>query len=549
MGVPAHDSRDYAFALHHGLSIEQVVVPSDGESTTSETTSNEDLFTERGVLQNSGEYSGLTSEAAMKAINDKLIGEGIGGPVTQFRLRDWLVSRQRYWGAPVPIIHCHRCGPVGVPTSDLPVRLPEVGAGVSNDLRGGDGESPLARMAEWTNCNCPKCGGPAERDTDTLDTFVDSSWYFMRYCDARNDNEAFAVDKAKHWLKDAGVDLYIGGIEHAILHLLYSRFVTKFLYDKKLLATDEPFAQLLAQGMVLGKTYKSPSSKRPLKSSEYSLDAEGRVVETSSGLVVTPVWEKMSKSKYNGVDPEVIRSKHGADVTRLAVLFKAPPASDLEWDESDLAGQTRWLLRIWSLIDGTIATAGAPSPSSSTEEEQALRMEVHDAIKRVTEALNVHHSFNVAIAELMKLSNVLGERKHLRHSETYQEGLDALVKMLAPLAPHSSAEMFERLQQAGIGSADAIVSAAADVHSCSWPAFDAELLSRAKVKVVLQVQGKQRDTILVDASEQGDRERLLALAMASPAVQRHLQGKQVRKAILIPPKKQGAHGLLNIVAA
>lgn len=504
------------------------------------------MFTERGVLQNSGEYSGMTSEAAMEKINAKLTGQAIGGPVTQFRLRDWLVSRQRYWGAPVPVIHCRTCGPVGVPTSDLPVRLPEVGADASNDLRGGDGESPLARMSEWKNCRCPKCGGDAERDTDTLDTFVDSSWYFMRYCDALNENEPFAVEEAQRWLKSSGVDLYIGGIEHAILHLLYSRFVTKFLFDQRLLATDEPFAQLLAQGMVLGKTYKSPGSKRPLKPSEYSMDAEGRVVEAKSGHVVTPVWEKMSKSKYNGVDPEAIRSRHGADVTRLAVLFKAPPAHDLEWDEADLAGQSRWLMRIWGLIDGAVAATGSPSPATPEDEQQSLRLEVHGAIKRVTDALNENQSFNVAIAELMKLSNLLGERRSLIHTREFQEALDALVKMLAPLAPHSASEMFERLRDAGIGATDA---AATDVHAAPWPAFDDEALSRAQVKIVLQVQGKPRDTIFVGADEQADRERVLALALASPAVQRHLQGKEVRKAILIPPKKQGAHGLLNIVAA
>lgn len=548
MGVPAHDARDNEFARHHKLAIQQVVFPANDDAQS--TPSDDDdlkLFTDYGVLRDSGEYSGLSSQEALEKLNSKLTADGIGGPVTQFRLRDWLVSRQRYWGAPVPIIHCGSCGPVGVPTSDLPVRLPEVGENAAEDLRGGDGESPLARMTKWKECTCPKCGGPAERDTDTLDTFVDSSWYFMRYCDARNDQEAFSVDSAKRWLKDTGVDLYIGGIEHAILHLLYSRFVTKFLYDQQLSSTDEPFYQLLAQGMVLGRTYKSPGSKRPLKSSEYSLGTDGRAIETKTGLEVTPVWEKMSKSKYNGVEPEAIRSKHGADVTRLAVLFKAPPANDLEWDEADLAGQTRWLARVWSLIDGAIAAAGAPSPSTTAKEQQALRLEVHGAIKRVTEALNTTQSFNVAIAELMKLSNVLGEHKRLSHTAEFVEAVDALVKMLAPLAPHSSAEMFERLQLAGLGSP--AETSAADVHACAWPTFDSELLARAQVKIVLQVQGKPRDTIFVGADEQSDRERVLALALASPAVQRHLQGKQVRKAILIPPKTQGAHGLLNIVAA
>ncbi|KAG4042519.1 Leucine--tRNA ligase [Phytophthora cactorum] len=489
----------------------------------------------------------MTSQEATAAINGRLQDERVGGATTQFRLRDWLVSRQRYWGTPVPIIHCPSCGPVGVPTEQLPVELPPVGEDVADDLRGkGSSDSPLARMAGWRHCECPRCGGEAERDTDTLDTFVDSSWYYMRYCDARNDTAAFKPEQARTWLKRAGVDLYIGGIEHAILHLLYSRFVTKFMFDQGLLATDEPFAQLLAQGMVLGRTHKSPGSLRPLAPSEYEemLD-DGRkiIVEKKTGLPVVTQWEKMSKSKYNGVDPEQIRARHGADVTRLAVLFKAPPAHELEWDEGDLAGQSRWLARIWALLDGALAhrRQGA-NISADKEDEKELRHELHGTIKRVTEALNDFQSFNVAIAELMKLSNLLGERRtQLQGSAAYEEALKALVQMLAPLAPHTAAEMFQALHDG---------DEAVDVHTCTWPAYDPALLDRAQVKVVLQVQGKPRDTILVDPAllEARDSDGVLALALASPAVQRHLQGRDVRKAILVSPKKQGAHGLLNIVA-
>ncbi|POM75522.1 Leucine-tRNA ligase [Phytophthora palmivora] len=542
MGVPAHDSRDLAFARHHNLEVRSVVGSSDGAVC------NEDeVFTDHGVLYDSNEFSGMTSLEAMTAINTRLEGEGVGGEVTQFRLRDWLVSRQRYWGTPVPIIHCPSCGPVGVPTEQLPVELPPVGDDVADDLRGkGSSDSPLARMADWRFCKCPRCGGEAERDTDTLDTFVDSSWYYMRYCDARNDATAFTPEQARTWLKSTGVDLYIGGIEHAILHLLYSRFVTKFMFDQGLLATDEPFAQLLAQGMVLGRTHKSPSSLRPLAPGEYEVITAGSrtvVVEKKTGLPVVTLWEKMSKSKHNGVDPEQIRARHGADVTRLAVLFKAPPAHELEWDEADLAGQSRWLARIWSLLDGALAhhSQGASSPAGE-EEEKELRHELHGAIKRVTEALNVYQSFNVAIAELMKLSNLLGERRtRLQGSSAYEEALQALVQMLAPLAPHTAAEMFQTLQ---------VGDEAADVHACTWPVYDPALLDRAQVKVVLQVQGKPRDTILVDPVllETQDSDAVLALALASPAVQRHLQGREVRKAILVSPKKQGTHGLLNIVA-
>ncbi|KAF1330505.1 Leucine-trna ligase, partial [Globisporangium splendens] len=541
MGVPAHDSRDIEFARHHNLEIRQVVEPAAG----SKTSESDEIFTEYGILRDSGEFTGKSSEEAKTELNVKLANEGLGGPFTQFRLRDWLVSRQRYWGAPVPIIHCKSCGPVGVPTKDLPVQLPQLDD-ISSDLKGGDGESPLSRMKGWKRCTCPKCGGAAERDTDTLDTFVDSSWYYMRYCDAQNETDLFATDLAAKWMKNSGVDLYVGGIEHAILHLLYSRFITKFLYDQKMVSTDEPFSQLLAQGMVLGRTYKSPSSLRCLKPSEYSTDADGKIVETKTGQEVITVWEKMSKSKYNGVDPEVIRSQHGADVTRLVVLFKAPPAHELEWDESDLAGQSRWLTRVWGLIDGSIASSSSSSTvEPDSKDEEQLRLELHGTIKRVTEALDQHQSFNVAIAELMKLSNLLGDMKQLNATAAYKESLASLVKMLAPLAPHTASEMFERLQTTGlVDTVDTV-----DVHECAWPQFDASLLARAQVKIVLQVQGKARDTIFVSPDIQGDQERVLALAMASSAVQRHLQGKQVRKAILIPPKKQGAHGLLNIVSA
>lgn len=532
MGVPAHDSRDIEFARHHELAIVPVI-----ESDTADEDSG--VVTGYGVLTNSGAFTGLSSQDAQAAINATLTRDNVGGAFTQFRLRDWLVSRQRYWGTPVPIVHCASCGPVGVPVSDLPVELPPLGA-ITADLKGGDGESPLARMTDWKQCTCPQCGGPAERDTDTLDTFVDSSWYYLRYCDAQNEHDLFAPELATKWLQRSGADVYVGGIEHAILHLLYSRFITKFLFDQELLTADEPFAQLLAQGMVLGRTHKSPTSLRCLQPSEYTVDTAGRVTETSSGLDVVTVWEKMSKSKYNGVDPEVIRRQHGADVTRLVVLFKAPPAHELEWDEADLAGQSRWLSRVWGLVDAATLAASSVDATIVTvdaQAEAALRLALHGTIKRVTEALDQHQAFNVAIAELMKLSNLLGEHQAaLSGTQAFRESLERLVQMLAPLAPHTAAEMFEQL--AGV-----------DVHASAWPQFDAALLASALVKIVLQVGGKPRDTIFVAPERQDDREHVLALAMASSAVQRHLQGKSVRKALLIPPKKQGAHGLLNIVAA
>ncbi|TDH67007.1 hypothetical protein CCR75_006322 [Bremia lactucae] len=540
MGVPAHDSRDLAFARHHKLEVRSVIVSCNGA------THNEDeVITDDGVLRDSDEFTGMTSAKATAAINARLVKIGTGGAMTQFRLRDWLVSRQRYWGTPVPIIHCLKCGPVGVPIEELPVELPPVGVDVAENLRGKEStDSPLARMSQWKHCKCPHCGGEAERDTDTLDTFVDSSWYYMRYCDARNNTAAFNPGKVQTWMKRKGVNLYIGGIEHAILHLLYSRFVTKFLFDQGLLTTDEPFAQLLAQGMVLGRTHKSSRSLRPLASSDYDeiiRDNHKVLVEKNTGVPVLTVWEKMSKSKKNGVDPELIRAHFGADVTRLAVLFKAPPAHELEWDEADLVGQSRWLARIWTLLDGVSVNSHQGMVLANEIEKKELRCELHGTIRRVTEALNKHQSFNVAIAELMKLSNLLGERRtQLKGSVAYKEALEALVQMLAPLAPHNAAEMFQVLR----GGKES-----ADVHAEAWPAYDISLLDRARVKLVLQVEGKPRDTIMVDHSllENRDLDGVMLLALASSKIQRRLQGRDVHKAILVTPKKQGAHGLLNIV--
>ncbi|KAL7998746.1 putative leucine-tRNA ligase, valine-tRNA ligase, rossmann-like alpha/beta/alpha sandwich [Plasmopara halstedii] len=541
MGVPAHDNRDLTFARHHKLEVRFVVTSSDGAILKKD-----EAFMDYGVLHDSEEFTGMTSQDATRAINARLKCNELGGAMTQFRLRDWLVSRQRYWGTPVPIIHCPMCGPVGVPTEQLPVELPPLDKDVAYTLRGrNSSDSPLARLAHWKQCRCPRCDGEAERDTDTLDTFVDSSWYYMRYCDARNDTAAFKPEQAQTWLKRTGVDLYIGGIEHAILHLLYSRFVTKFLFDLGLLTTDEPFAQLLAQGMVLGRTHKSPHSLRPLAPDEYDEvidDGKKIIQEKKTGLPVVTQWEKMSKSKYNGVDPGHICRRYGADVTRLAVLFKAPPAHELEWDEADLAGQSRWLARVWVLVDGLLVRRQhGPRLLVDEKVENKLMYELHGTIKRVTEALNDFHSFNVAIAELMKLSNLLAEsRSQVEGSVAYNVALKTLILMLAPLAPHSASEMFQALQDG---------SEALDVHACAWPEYDYKLLKRAHVKVVLQVHGKPRDTITVDSAllEVQDSDGVLALALASPAVQRHLRGRAVRKAVLVAPKKQGAHGLLNIV--
>ncbi|EQC26718.1 leucyl-tRNA synthetase [Saprolegnia diclina VS20] len=516
MGVPAHDDRDAVFAGHHGLAARRVL-------------------TDDNVLCDSGAFSGLSADVAKTAIIAHLQADNHGDAHVQYRLRDWLVSRQRYWGAPVPVIHCPSCGPVGVPAADLPVELPPL-TNPEEDLR-GKGGSPLARMGHWKHCRCPECGGPAERDTDTLDTFVDSSWYFLRYGDATNADAPFTQPQLTKWMTN-GVDLYIGGIEHAILHLLYSRFVTRFLADTHNVPTSEPFKKLLAQGMVLGRTYKSPESLRFLKPHEITVDDDGTVREAATGEVVVTAWEKMSKSKYNGVDPEDIYRQYGADVARLLVLFKAPPAHELEWDEADLLGQSRWLMRIWGLLYDHLDATSSSSDSleSHAKEAKELSLAVHTAIQKVTNALEETQSFNVAIAELMKLSNKMGQVGHLAGSPAYDHAIRSLVTMLSPLAPHNASEMYATLHR----------TATDDVHDLPWPVHDPNVLASAEMHVVIQIRGKTRETMQVPAD--ADEATLRALALALPNVQKHVgDSAGIRKVIFVPSRKQGQHALLNFV--
>ncbi|KAG9413775.1 putative leucine--tRNA ligase, mitochondrial [Aphanomyces cochlioides] len=517
MGVPAHDDRDAVFAEHHNLPIPVVIDDNDN-------------------VANSAEFSGLSSSEAKTKVTETLASQGQGQAHVQYRLRDWLVSRQRYWGTPVPVIHCASCGPVGVPEKDLPVELPAL-VDPSIDLLGAGG-SPLARMEEWKKCQCPKCGGPAERDTDTLDTFVDSSWYYLRYGDAKNADVPFTEKNLTKWMT-RGVDMYIGGIEHAILHLLYSRFITKFLADHHGVPTDEPFHQLLAQGMVLGRTHKSPESLRFLKPDEVVTDPDGTVRVKATGEKTIVAWEKMSKSKYNGVDPQEICRQYGADVARLLVLFKAPPSHELEWDEADLLGQSRWLLRIWGLV--VDHKQASQNDASKTEVSQTdvddLRVALHSTIQKVTQAIDETQSFNVAIAELMKLSNRLGQLSHLQGSADFDAALDALVTMLAPLAPHNASELYVALHG----------NTKIDVHERPWPIHDESVLASAKIQVVVQIRGKTRETLDVPAD--ADQATLEKLALDHPAIRKYIDGQTIRKVIFVPSKKQGMHALLNFVTS
>ncbi|NDD46259.1 MAG: hypothetical protein EBZ24_12905, partial [Synechococcaceae bacterium WB9_4xB_025] len=345
MGVPAHDQRDFLFARQYELPVQQVIVPEGSDEHAFEGSA----WTEGGVLIHSGRFDGLPNGQAKQAITAAAAAEGWGQEKVQFRLRDWLISRQRYWGCPIPVIHCDSCGVVPVPAEQLPVELPR------DVAFSGKGGSPLAQLESWVNVSCPCCGKPAKRETDTMDTFMCSSWYFLRYSDANNTQLPFSKDAVDSWLP---VDQYVGGIEHAILHLLYSRFFTKVLRDRGLLSFDEPFTRLLTQGMVQGITYKNPHTGKYIAPADVADPTDPR--DPVSGEVLDTFFEKMSKSKYNGVDPAVVIDKYGADTARMFILFKAPPEKDLEWDDADVEGQFRFLQRLWRLVDSACERGLAP---------------------------------------------------------------------------------------------------------------------------------------------------------------------------------------------
>ncbi|MEM7553288.1 MAG: leucine--tRNA ligase [Cyanobacteria bacterium P01_A01_bin.84] len=530
MGVPAHDVRDFKFATNYDLHIEFVIADpkavdgeditppgDDGEVNQIIQVNSSEAYTEPGILINSGQFTGMVSEKAKAAIVEYAQEKGFGKARVQYRLRDWLISRQRYWGAPIPIIHCPDCGAVPVPDKDLPVQLPE---DVEFSGRGG---SPLANLESWVNVPCPSCGTPGKRETDTMDTFIDSSWYFLRYPDAKNEQQVFESAKTNDWMP---VDQYVGGIEHAILHLLYSRFFTKVLRDRGLINFDEPFQRLLTQGMVQGLTYKNPVTNKYIAPSEVDPN-DPKDPETGDSL--KPFYEKMSKSKYNGVAPEDVIGKYGADTARMFTLFKAPPEKDLEWEDADVEGQFRFLNRVWRLVMEFCSQANSQkSPSVSTKTvdkmskpEKDLRRAIHTAIKEVTEDLEGEYQFNTAISEMMKLSNALNDAK-CKESPVYVEGIHTLVKLLAPFAPHLTEELWHQM-----GNADSI-------HTQKWLSFEPEALVTDEITLVIQINGKKRGELQVPA--QLDKAGLENYARDSEAAQRYIEGKQIRKVIVVPGK-------------
>ncbi|MEB3185088.1 MAG: leucine--tRNA ligase [Cyanobacteriota bacterium] len=530
MGVPAHDQRDFVFARQYELPVRQVIIPEGSDEHDYEG----GAWLEAGVLIHSGRFDGLPSGEAKAAITAAAEVEGWGQARTTYRLRDWLISRQRYWGCPIPVIHCDSCGVVPVPAEQLPVELPREVA------FSGKGGSPLAQLESWWKVDCPCCGQPARRETDTMDTFMCSSWYYLRYSDPHNTALPFSRQAVDSWLP---VDQYVGGIEHAILHLLYSRFFTKVLRDRGLLGFEEPFQRLLTQGMVQGVTYKNPHSGKYIAPADVA-DANAPR-DPVTGEVLEVFYEKMSKSKYNGVDPAVVIDKYGADTARMFILFKAPPEKDLEWDDADVEGQFRFLQRIWRLVDGaserglTLAAgaggpeavaealaAGGPSPA-----EQELRRAVHTAIAAISEDLDGDYQFNTAVSELMKLSNAMGEHLEDVSPAVASEALYSLLVLLAPFAPHLAEELWQRL--------GANLNGDNSIHHQPWPRADASALVRTTIPLVIQVKGKVRGSLEVPAD--ADKATLERLALASEIAAKWLEGKPPSRVIVVPGR------LVNLV--
>jgi leucyl-tRNA synthetase len=547
MAVPAHDERDFEFAQKYGLPIRQVIAEKgEGQNAKSEEgrgkgkTSAQPLpfslpsspfstdawqewyAIKDGICINSGKYDGLDFQQAFDAISADLAATGQGEKKVQFRLRDWGISRQRYWGCPIPIIHCAKCGDVPVPDDQLPVVLPE------NVVPDGAG-SPLAKMPEFYECACPKCGGKARRETDTMDTFVESSWYYARY--ASPDCSTGMVDKtrAQHWLP---VDQYIGGIEHAILHLLYARFFHKLMRDEGLVQGDEPFNNLLTQGMVIASTfYREGEGGKKLwinpAEVEVEIDAKARPVGAKLKADGQPViiggTEKMSKSKNNGVDPQAIIDQHGADTARLFMMFAAPPDQQLEWNDSGVEGASRFLRRLWNY---GVKVGNGGGLTIAAHLQKITRFEIHSVLKQANYDMS-KHQFNTVASAAMKILNAL-ERLAGVDDEVVKEGLSILLRLLSPITPHISQTLWKEL---GYGE---------DILTAPWPEVDETALVQDEIEIVLQVNGKLRGNLRV--AKTADKAALEQLALAHESVQKHLAGATPKKIVVVPGR------LINIVA-
>lgn len=528
MAVPAHDERDFEFAHKYNLPVKAVVRTSAGGEVGSEWQA---AYAEHGQLINSGEFDGLDFQGAFDAIEAALIRKELGKSRTQFRLRDWGISRQRYWGCPIPIIHCPSCGDVPVPEDQLPVKLPE-------DVVPDGAGSPLARMPEFYECTCPKCGAAAKRETDTMDTFVESSWYFARYASPNYEGGMVDPKAANHWLP---VDQYIGGIEHAILHLLYARFFHKLMRDEGLVTSNEPFKNLLTQGMVVAETYYRTASNggkdwfNPADV-EVERDAKAKIIGARLKTDGLPVeiggTEKMSKSKNNGVDPQAMIDAYGADTCRLFMMFASPPDMSLEWSDSGVEGASRFLRRVWRLAQAHVAQGlpGKLDVASLDDAQKTIRRAIHAAIKQASTDVGQFHKFNTAIAQVMTVMNVLEKAPQATEQDRalLQEGLEAVTLLLAPITPHISHALWQHL-----GHDQAVIDA-------TWPSVDESALVQDSITLVVQVNGKLRGQVEMPAG--ASREEIEAAARSNENVLRFIDGLTIRKVIVVPGK------LVNIVA-
>ncbi len=559
MAVPAHDERDFGFAQKYGLPIKQVIdhvaivdarkALATGKNGDQPLTSqdieklenflrtnkystdrwHDGYDTKLGICINSGKYDGLGYEAAVDAIAADLAAKALGEKKTQFRLRDWGISRQRYWGCPIPIVHCDTCGDVPVPENQLPVILPE-------DVVPDGSGNPLNKRADFVNCACPKCGQPARRETDTMDTFVESSWYYARY--ACPDADAMLDTRANRWLP---VDQYIGGIEHAILHLLYARFFHKLMRDEGLVSSDEPFQHLLTQGMVIADTYyreAADGKKTWFNPADVELRDGVATCKTDGQPVTVGGTEKMSKSKNNGVDPQALIDQYGADTARLFTMFAAPPEQSLEWSDAGVEGAHRFLKRLWKAAfdhlqeRGSVTAYMSGDSGNLSDETKALRRQLHQTIQKVGDDIERRKQFNTAIAANMELINALAklEGDDAATRSVRQEVLEAVTAMLAPIVPHISEALHVELKPgAELKPGTAM----------TWPAVDETALVQDEIELMLQVNGKLRGQIRVSAT--ADKVAIEAAALASESAQKYLEGQPPKKVVVVPGR------LVNIV--
>ena len=507
MGVPAHDQRDYEFAVLNKITIKQVI---SKEKSFNEKELN-CAFIEGGYLFNSNSFNGLKNEEAKYQIIKLGESRGWAKEKVQYRLRDWLISRQRFWGCPIPLIHCKKCGSVPIKKEDLPVKLPKELNFKSKNL------NTLKDNKNWLIINCPNCGNLSKRETDTMDTFMCSSWYFLRYTSSNNLNEPFEKEKVNKWLP---VDQYVGGVEHAILHLLYARFLTKALRDNGLFNIDEPFNKLLTQGMVQAAAYKNTKTGKYISPAE--INDINNPTDPQDGSRLEVLFEKMSKSKYNGIDPNTVIKKYGADTARMFILFKAPPEKDLEWGDSDVEGQYRFLSRIWKLYNDFLSEGNYKNKINiNPAKEKDFKRIMNLAIKEITEDIK-NNQFNTAISELMKFYNAITQNIFNLNRGLVKESLINFSKLLAPFAPHISEELWTLL---GFNQS---------IHNESWPKIDQNSLIKDNYELVIQINGKVRDRVSIPTSS--TEEQIKKTSLNSINIQKWINKKQIKKTIIVKGK-------------